>query len=267
VAAAALATIKLGDEREIDLHANIKVLLVDDDPHFLNTAREYLEEVGCEVHAVTETEEAARSLLNDSYDIIIADLNFDPPQQVQGAQFIEDNKKHMGDAKVVAVTGQNYYAFKTRPELKRLGVDVIDKGEALFEDLNNITADKVEEQRQGVVERIRAALSDIGHDVGVSTSTRGGGAATAAALARAPEPAFRQRPSAALEHLYVKLEGMLTRWLRSLPDPDEKVISTGDHHTSVNELILNIEEGTELGLAQMDMLIDQFKHMLRLEDE
>ncbi len=215
MAAPALAKITLDNNQVYDLHAKVRVLLVDDDHRFLKSAQSFLEDdLGCTVDAVTETEAAVRCLQDDSYHVVITDLNFDPPHdRLQGTQFIVDNIAHMGNAKVVAVTGQAYYAFKASPELKRLGVELLDKGQDNFlEEITNITAGKVEEQRQAVSELLQDALSEIAPEAGVDIRTKGN--VTAEASSMYASPRFRKRPSTSIEHLYKELERTLTQWLK-----------------------------------------------------
>ena len=263
--APALAKIRLDDKREIDLHAAINVLLVDDDQRFLDTARNYLEQdLGCRVDAVRATKDAVHHLKNRSYHLVVADLNFDPPETMQGAQFIADNIMHMGDARVVAITGQAYYAFKTKPELARLGVEVIDKGEDVYEELNSLTAHTVAKQRAEVTHRLQEAVSSIAPGVGVAVKTKGD-----VSIGEASEDpitqVFKKQPRAAIQRLYDQLEAALTNYLKVLPNTNEKCIVVGDQNLTLKELIEHIEDGTDVGLAQMDILIMQFKEVLRLE--
>ncbi|HKG59526.1 MAG TPA: response regulator [Pyrinomonadaceae bacterium] len=265
--AAALAKIQLDDKREIDLHANINVLLVDDDPRFLDTARNYLQkDLGCNVHAVRATEEAAQHLQQHSYHMIITDLIFDPPGTMQGDQFIAENIGIMGKAKVVALTGQAYYAFRTKPELAKLGVEVFDKGDRVFEEITNMTVDTIQEQREEVENRLQAAISSIVPGVGIEMRTKGN-VSFEEGLAQPSTHFFSKRPQVAIEHLYNELEAALTSYLKVLPNTNQKSIVVGDHHLSLTELIQHIEEGTDLGLAQMDILIMQFKDILRLNKQ
>lgn len=278
MAKAALARIKLDDDREINLHAKVKVLLLDDDRRFLAKAKQYLEEqLECEVDAVSDAEEAIRRLQQKSYHIVITDLIFEPPHLVQGAQFITENIHRMGEAKVVAITGQALYAFTTKPELMRLGVEVIDKGQDTFlEELSNITTNKVEEQRQEVIKLLQSALSEIVPEVGVEVKTKGRvnlalAPAKPAAAEAGPRPGeaaavARRQPSEAVIHLCLELQSTLTGWLRALPDTDETMIQVGEHELSVSELIEHIEAGTEVGVTHMDALVEQFKQLLGLEN-
>lgn len=263
--APALAKIRLDDKRQIDLHAAINVLLLDDDQRFLDTARHYLEQdLGCKVDAVRQTNEAVRHLKNRSYHLVVADLNFDPPETVQGAQFIADNIMHMGDARVVAITGQAYYAFRTRPELAKLGVEVIDKGQDVYEELTALTASTVAKQRAQVSHRLQEAVSSIAPGLGVDVRTTGD-VSLGEASSDPMTHVFKKQPRAAIQRLYDQLEAALTNYLKALPNTNEKSIVVGDQSFTLKELIHNIEEGTEVGLAQMDILIMQFKEVLRLE--
>ena len=246
MAAPALAKIRLDDKRQIDLHAAINVLLVDDDQRFLDTARDYLEQdLGCRVDAVRETKQAIHHLKNRSYHLVVADLNFDPPETMQGAQFIADNIMHMGNARVVAITGQAYYAFRTKPELARLGVEVIDKGDDVYEELTNLTASTVEKQRAEVSHRLQEAVSSIAPGVGIEVKTTGD-----VSIGEASEDpithVFKKQPRAALQRLYDQLEAALTNYLKVLPNTNEKCIVVGDQNLTLKELIQHIEEGTDV---------------------
>ena len=258
-AGAAVARIKLPNQSEIDIQSKIRVLLLDDEPKFLRSTKEFLEQEGCTVDAVRYPAEAAHLLERENYQMVVADLNFDPPH-ISGERFITDNIQLMNKAKVIAVTGQALSAYKIKRELAKLGVEFIHKDEDVITDrLTNIACEKAEEQRQYITNFLQSAVGTITTEPGIEAT------ATAELTAAEAQPLFSKRPAAATEYLLKNLEFILTSYLRSRKQPDCQAISYGDCILSPNELARHIEDGTEIGLAHLDMLIREFKSSLRFD--
>ncbi len=98
----------------------MKILIVDDDPEVNEVLELMLTQMGHEVTAVTQGQEAIARLGQETYDMVITDV-FMP--EVSGWEVVEAVKQKSSETPVVFITG--WGAQLDREQLNGSGVDGI----------------------------------------------------------------------------------------------------------------------------------------------
>ena len=98
----------------------MKILIVDDDPEVNEVLELMLTQMGHEVTAVTQGQEAIARLGQDTYDMVITDV-FMP--EVSGWEVVEAVKQKSPETPVVFITG--WGAQLDREQINGSGVDGI----------------------------------------------------------------------------------------------------------------------------------------------
>jgi DNA-binding NtrC family response regulator len=79
-----------------------KVLLVDDEPDFLDTLGERMRDRGMNVSTTTSAEEALRKVDTESYDAVVLDLMM---PEMDGLELLRAIKKKKPELQVILLTG------------------------------------------------------------------------------------------------------------------------------------------------------------------
>lgn len=81
----------------------IKALLVDDDPQFLKTMKESLENKNCLVQCVSNQQDALSTLVNEAFHVVFIDCILNSGQ---GVELVQDIKKMLGDSvEIIMMSG------------------------------------------------------------------------------------------------------------------------------------------------------------------
>lgn len=80
-----------------------RLLLVDDDPNILDTARDILEDAGYEVAAAGTSAEALALLQKDPFHLALVDYNL---PDAKGVQFAQEARRLRPELRVILMTGE-----------------------------------------------------------------------------------------------------------------------------------------------------------------
>lgn len=236
-----LASIELFGGKKIDINTSdvMRLLLLDDERHFLEQATNLFKEWGWDVDPVVNLESAQTHLEKRKYQLVIADVTIEG-EEITGDEFIVRNAPTMRDASIVLITGkgEDVIGKERREELKSLGVTFLQKGNAV-ERLREITSQKIAQQQSLVNNYLRQSVDQlIGGDV-----------------------EHESMPNV-YDEMANDLKQMLVDWLESRKDRDQKEICYGGKEYSINELIEEIEQGTEVGKDHIRMMMDLFQYLI-----
>lgn len=84
--------------------AKRRVLIVDDEELIITAMRRYLRNIGLEVDAAYELEEAQALLAHYEYDLVIADLRLTGIGGVEGLQIVSDVHQRCARTRVILLT-------------------------------------------------------------------------------------------------------------------------------------------------------------------
>jgi len=243
-----------------------RILIIDDDEKFLEGARDYFSMCGYDVDTAFTPEEAKQILEDkgkDKYQVIITDDNFGKLSKTKGHQFVLENQALFGKAKTVIISGAEQPTLAVLKQLENAHTLFFEKNTTLQAKLVEIT-ERESQKRTAVIESIvvnetaRRIAEITGRPVGVTI--RGAGAAAAPALA----PESKRSLS---ESVGNRLKGTLIKWLRTRSEPDRPVLAFGKRTYSANDLIAEVSNETDVGLAHVQMLLGEFEHSLRIEED
>ncbi len=80
----------------------IRVLVVDDDESHAQAVAESLERINCECKVAGSGEAGAKSISNESWDVIVTDLQMG---EIDGLEILRQSKEELPDAEVIVLTG------------------------------------------------------------------------------------------------------------------------------------------------------------------
>ncbi|MGH9884393.1 MAG: response regulator [bacterium] len=96
----------------------LHVLLVDDDTEQLALLSELLSEVGADVHPATSAHEAVRVLAQQSFDVVVSDINMPDCDGYHLLRMIRARPGSQGgEAPAIALTGHGTDSGRTRAHL------------------------------------------------------------------------------------------------------------------------------------------------------
>ncbi len=229
----------------------VRVLVIDDEETFREQMKEFFESLNCMVDAASSPEQARSLVERNTYEIVIADVNFDT-SKIRGDRFVLDNERRLGRAKVIVVTGQGLDTIEKFNKLEKRGIDVFDKGDdRLDKSLEAIAQQKLEEREAALLNSLKQSIS----------SSLGGNAAGAAAVKMAVVPSPALDMSAQLQE---ELKQILISWLKTRSDRDTPVLAFGSKVLTANEMIEQIHGNSEIGLAHVRMLVSEIRNCLGL---
>ena len=232
----------------------VRVLVIDDDELFLPEMKEFFSSNNYSVDLAKSPEEATRLLKANDYEIVIADVNFEPVSSMKGDRFVLKNPELFGKAKVVIVTGEGF-TQQQYDLLRKKGIKYLEKGEENFsESLEKIAQQKAKERKNDLVDLVQQTVS-----TSLGTST---GAAVAVKLA--PAPRVKPSPTA---YLMDELKQMLVEWLGTRAEGDEIVLAYGTEVYSANDMIQHIENETDVGLDHVRLLVNEIKYSMGLDED
>lgn len=232
-----------------------KVIIADDDADFLDGAREYFS--SCDVDVSTaKTPEEAEKILKESkengdneFDLVATDVNFGELSETKGDEFVRDSQQLIGNTKSVLFSGE--ISEEERRQLEDDGYPVLVKSRDLTQKLAAIVQEENNRKRNEIEEVLKNETAPrikelTGREIIVEL------------LSDPPSPPF-ERP------VFDHLKRTLIKWLRSRSEPDEPILAYGKHVYSPNDMILEVERETEVGIEHVQMLIKVFENSLRLE--
>lgn len=133
-----------------------RVLILDDDPFFAATAREYLQSLGAQVTVASTVAQAQDLLDEEEYQVIVADMMFEN-STMQGDQFILNNAEQLKNTHVLAVTGAAVN-FRLREPLRERGVKLIEKGDPNF---GAVLERSLKESVRAYAEKVKTAAEEM----------------------------------------------------------------------------------------------------------
>jgi DNA-binding response OmpR family regulator len=215
---------------EIEPEDLVRVLYVEHDHDYRNTMADSLKQWGCRVDAVARPIEAARLLEPDKYQMIIVDIGFNAPD-ISGDQFLVQNRDLLGGTTKVALTGQSYRIGHWE-EFNSMGVQVVIKGDELPQ-LQEMTQTVFDQRRKRVLKSLTAAKDKV----------LSGHAASS-----------EEYPLATVA--LAELQNELLNELQAMGEKDSQVVLYKGKKYSVNDLIHEVEQGTEVGRAHVRMMLN-----------
>lgn len=221
---------------EIKSQNLIHVLLVDDYPEFTDPLKEQLERWGYSVDVAADPEQGNSFLARKNYQIIIADMKF-PEQFISGDEFLLQNKEAVQKATTIAITA-NKANITYESELKQLRVIIIEKGQHIAE-LREITTRTLEE----VAHQINNAA------VSIISGQQVTGAQVSPVSSESDE----------------RMKGILIKWLVAMGEPNKKSILYKGKMYSPQDLVSEVEAGSPVGHAHMEMMINLFEDTFTTE--
>lgn len=225
-------------EFQVELKKLMRILVIEDEQDAGKSLKEVLESWGYDVDLAESTSKAEYLLGQREYELVVTDVVFENGT-VQGDEFIVANEGLIKRAKRVVITGWGFDRVHRMETLDAMGVKVLKKGDQNFlEDLQSLANDKLEERKRELVQSIRQVLPE-GKEVRAEV-----------------------RYSVAAQGLVEKAQRILLDWLNAKVDVDKSGIFYSGRTYSPRMLIKEIESGTEVGKAHLDMFLDLIKHNL-----
>jgi CheY-like chemotaxis protein len=230
---------------QIPMKEMLRILVIEDDPELGKALAALMEEWGYTADLAEDIPHAEDLLCDNAYQMVIADVVFENGT-VEGDEFVLMHEHLMRGAQRVCMTGKGFDRVHRKSELDRLGVPVLKKGDQNFlVELRRVADGKLEERKRHLSAQMRDMLSSR------RTST---------------DSIIESGPlyprSATM--LYKKAEGILLDWLGSKESLDKKGLYYAGTLYSPQMLIDEIEEGTPVGNAHVDMFLDLIKFKLGL---
>lgn len=221
---------------KMKLVRDINILAIDDEKDFLESVESLFgQDEGVTVKTCLSPEEAVSELQKDSYQIVIADINFKKTSNKSGAAFVVDNRKGLLDKSyVVVVTGNAASRMERYNELNSLGVPVLGK----TDDWQDLVSDHIDETVARRLEEVETFLLDK------------------------PEIKLKEFDS----KLDVGVKEVFLDWLSSFPNQEKKVFLMGGPALSAIELYENVEKGSELGERLLGMFVREIRYSFKLEN-
>ncbi len=96
-----------------------KILIVDDEPHILNSMKELLELEEKEVETALNGKIALELLKKESFDLIISDAKM---PQMNGQDFLTEVRRENKEVKFIILTGESEFS---QEKLKSIGADAV----------------------------------------------------------------------------------------------------------------------------------------------
>jgi DNA-binding response OmpR family regulator len=238
--------------------ALVRVLVIDDEEPFRNSIKGLFEDWGYKVDTAETPDEAIQLLKSKSYEIIIADITFDLPQ-MSGDQLITDHHELMSPARIIAITGQGKDRIKRIKELEKFGVVILEKGGETGT-LKDLVTEKLEERKRQMAFSVQESLTfTIAEAIRHTQRAVIEGGEVIAAKPTPPQAFIGS------EYLLREINQTLVDWLKSREDPNRRSILYGTRVFSTNDLAMEIEQGTDVGMEHLEMMVDLFKECLKLK--
>ena len=235
-----------------------KMLIIDDDQPFLDGATEFFSRRGFVV-TTARTPESAEKLLADgnTYQIVLTDVNFGKLSNIQGDDFVKENRSLFGKAKCVVISAGEWFTEERKQQFEEAGISFAYKGR-LEGPVFKLSQEENERVRQVIELQLPAIEKITGRKM--TAVSIGGTTATGVAATRAPQPR-REVPARLMDGL----KHTVIQWLKTRGDLDRPVFSYGDKVYSANSLITEVETESEVGFDHIMMLYKQFEHSVETD--
>lgn len=241
-----------------------RVLLIDDDENFLKRAEDYFLDLEYDVDVARTPEEAQPLLLNNTYQLVAADIDFGNRSRTRGDRFVMENAELFGKAKRVLISAGEWLTPERREQLSAVNISFVPKAASVPQRLSQITDAENAKRAKDIEDIVRKqTVHEIGQIMGTQVSlVMSSHAATGVAVALAPERA----PQRDLRQLAVeRMKRSLIKWLQTRGNLDEQVFAYGDRMYSANEMIDQIERETPVGISHIGMMLQEFEDSLEGE--
>lgn len=245
------------------------ILIVDDDENFLDEAREYFTACGCDVDTALTPEEATLILQKEGknkYQLIVTDYDFGDLSDIKGDKFARENRHLFGKAKIVIISGAQSMKPEIHNRLKAAEARFLEKNMSLNKTLQEITQRENQKRTQDIEKIVKKETAPrIKEITGRPVDIRivSGAAATATAAAPAPAPQPERLPDVLVQ----RLKRTLIKWLSTRSERDRPMLACGNEVYSANQMIEQVKNETEVGLEHIQMLLVEFEHSLKIDEE
>lgn len=228
-----------------------RILIVDDDEDFLQSAQELFSARGFDVDTA-RTPEAATKMLKengeDKYQVVATDINFGGSSDINGDQFVLQNPSLFGKAKTVVFTGGAWLTPERRKRLENAGISFLEKSPSLVHNLEELTEMENQKQTSDILTIVTARIEEL---TGRRVSAKVMAAPTAS------------RATLSMSDIVGgELKRTLVGWLRSRDEPDRPILAYGKRTYSANEMAEEVPNETQAGLAHVQMLVREFNQSL-----
>lgn len=241
-----------------------RVLLIDDDKHFLERASEHFVDQGYDVDLARTPELAEPLLAQNEYQLVAADINFGTLSRTSGDRFVIENRHLFGKAKRVLISAGTWLTRERERQLESAEISFVEKAATVPEDLAKITeAEKVKRAkeiedvvRKQTVEEIEEIT---GTQVNVVMSSH---AVTGVVAAMVPaRGTIRDLREVTIQ----RMKRSLVRWLQTRGNLDEQVFAYGANMYTANQMIDEVQKESPVGIEHIEMMLQEFEDSL--EDE
>lgn len=226
-----------------------RVFVADDDQEFLEGSEDYLSSCDFDVNTA-QTPEQARQILEenvrqerDDFHVAAIDVNYG--DLVKGDIFVRKYRHLLGKAKVVLFSGE--IGEVERKKLEAEGFVVLDKSRTLLKQLAELVH---EESRKRADEIERLIMDEVAPRIKERTGME-----------------VRPKLNPLNKPVFNSFKRTLIRWLRSRDEPDRPVLAYGKHVYSANEMAVEVERETEVGVKHVLMLLREYEHSLRIDKD
>lgn len=211
-----------------------QVLYLEDDVRSAERVRGLFDDEPVEFLIAPSPEEADEILAKNNPDLVITDLRLGE-QSVTGESWIVSNVDKLRDSKKIMLTG---FAteIRDRMRLREVGVEIISKGEPEEDSL-------WEQMRQSPREKAARMIKEAADEIVLSRSGSEGLDNFEAAL------------SAPMKRLFLK-------WAEGFDGRDSEILYLGRRVYSINDLVLEVEQGSDVGSTVMEMFIEDLEDLL-----
>lgn len=235
-------------------HSAPCVLLVDDDEAFLEGVRENFRARGYHVDTARTPEESERLYKEKKgmYQLVVYDVNFSDSSEMKGDQFIERVDEIFGKSKKVLISGGEWLTQDRRRHLQETGITFLEKNHIVNERLAELTKHEVTEKQSNIEKILSPVRSDIERKVGRPVHLK-------------VVPSQQVAPDMLLV-VKESLKRTLIKWLKTRSEPHMPVFAYGNRVYSPNDMVVEIDRETEVGLEHIRMLFKVFEHSLGIEE-
>lgn len=225
----------------------VRVLVIDDEPHFQQDMRDYFGAYGYSADVAPSINEAKVLLRKHSYQLILADVNFQGALP-EGDRFVLQNSKHFKGARVVVVTGLDVNSVRNRNALEELGVPIWDKGDPNW-------GAKLTELAQQTADASRARIeAEVDEFLAVKLGDRETQYVVKSPMSRSAAGQETRRP------WEIAIEAILVDWLGTQADQDQPFLSIGRDVFSAAQMVDEIKSRSTIGDELLEMFITEVRH-------
>jgi CheY-like chemotaxis protein len=223
---------------------------VDDDESFLKVLSDYFSESGYVVDIARTPEEALQLIQKEkprSYQLVITDFDFGELSSTKGDEFLLQNSSLFRGATVAIISGTTGLTADKRARLEEAGMRFLQK--------TPDTVGRLEEMAEEVKERLASDIVAIFAKEMTPRIEEQIGSGLSMELMPRSEGSSNSKFAELLKRVVVD-------WLKSREGQDVPAFAYGAKVYSASELAEEVRHETEVGLAHVTMLLDEFQSFL-----